>query len=561
MSPAASPADDPAAGLIALMDEARTAAEALLGDAIVAVSGRVSLDGRPDAQLMAHGQRATHGLAWFATCVQAIRQLAYYAEWMAQAGRLGETEMLLVRIGAGECFAQMAGGIPMSQCEMVRPADLGLHAYTVAARIGPAIGELVATGNTAENRARLVALMAAQPAATAGDCGLDGALDAMRERTRGFVDAEIAPHTHHWRLAGSGIPPETIARMAGLDVFALTLPEEFGGMGLGKESMCVVTEELSRGCIGAGSIAANAEIATELILTSGTVEQKSKWLPAIASGAALPAAASAGPDAGSENCSDPASLYPRAVREGDVYKVTGGKTWVTSLVSAGLMPLPVRTGEDGDGGLSVLLAEKPGGSNEDPFPVPGMSGTEIEVLGGRGVKAYEVAFDSFEVSADAVLGGVEGHGFKQLMQTVEVARIQTAARGIGVAQAAMEAAMTHANLRAKFDKPLIAFPRVADKIAMMAAEIMTARQMTYAAARQKDKGHRCDLEAGMAKLFAARAAWAAADNAVQIHGADGIAPEHPVSRLLCDARSLSIFDGAAESQAEAIARRLLEDGD
>jgi (2S)-methylsuccinyl-CoA dehydrogenase len=248
------------------------------------------------------------------------------------------------------------------------------------------------------------------------------------------------------------------------------------------------------------------------------------------------------------------------VRDGDVYKVTGNKTWITHPVRADLMTLLVRTGEAGYRGLSMLLAEKPRGSDEDPFPTPGMSGTEIEVLGYRGMKEYEIAFDSFEVKADGLLGGEEGEGFKQLMQTFESARIQTAARAIGVAQAAMEAALAYANERVQFGRPLIAFPRVADKIAMMAAEIMIARQITYAAAREKDKGGRCDLEAGMAKLLAARVAWAAADNAVQIHGGNGFALEYPVSRLLCDARILSIFEGAAEIQAQVIARRLLEAG-
>jgi (2S)-methylsuccinyl-CoA dehydrogenase len=547
---------DPATDLIALMEAARDGADALLSEAIITVRERVSAGGRPDARLMEREQRATHGLAWFATYAQAIRQLASYPDRMARNGRLGEIETLLVRIGAGECLAQMAGGIPMSQGELVRPADLGLDAYTVAARIGPAIGELVATGNTVDNRARLIALMADHHGATAGDCGLDDTLDAMRAEMRKFADAEVAPHAHRWHRANSYIPLETIARMADLGVFALTIPEEFGGLGLGKEAMCVVTEELSRGYIGVGSIGTRAEIAAELILGSGTAAQKSKWLPGIASGAVLPTAVFTEPDTGS----DLASLRTRAVRDGGVYRVTGNKTWITHPVRADLMTLLVRTGEAGYRGLSMLLAEKPRGSDAEPFPAPGMSGAEIEVLGYRGMKEYEIAFDGFEVKSDALLGGAEGQGFKQLMQTFESARIQTAARAIGVAQAAMEQAMAYARERIQFGERLIAFPRVADKIAMMAAEIMIARQITYAAAREKDKGRRCDLEAGMAKLLAARVAWAAADNAVQIHGGNGFALEYPVSRLLCDARILSIFEGAAEIQAQVIARRLLEGG-
>jgi (2S)-methylsuccinyl-CoA dehydrogenase len=231
-------------------------------------------------------------------------------------------------------------------------------------------------------------------------------------------------------------------------------------------------------------------------------------------------------------------------------------------VRADLMTLLVRTNPDEPGyrGLSMLLAEKPRGTDADPFPAPGMSGTEIEVIGYRGMKEYEIGFAGFEVKAENLLGGVEGEGFKQLMQTFESARIQTAARAVGVAQSALELALRYAEERVQFGESLIRFPRVADKLAMMAAELMLARQITYYAARQKDSGRRCDLEAGMAKLLAARVAWAAADNAVQIHGGNGFALEYPISRVLCDARILNIFEGAAEIQAQVIARRLLDRG-
>jgi (2S)-methylsuccinyl-CoA dehydrogenase len=327
-------------------------------------------------------------------------------------------------------------------------------------------------------------------------------------------------------------------------------------MGLGKESMCVVSEELSRGYIGVGSLGTRAEIAAELILGSGTQQQKDRWLPAIAAGTVLPTAVFTEPDTGS----DLASIKTRAVRDGDVYKVYGNKTWITHPVRADLMTLLVRTdpAEKGYRGLSMLLAEKPRGSDAEPFPVAGITGTEIEVIGYRGMKEYEIAFDGFEVKAENLLGGVEGQGFKQLMSTFESARIQTAARAVGVAQSALELALSYAQSRVQFGRPIVRFPRVADKIAMMTVEIMIARQLTYFAARQKDSGRRCDLEAGMAKLLAARVAWAAADNAVQIHGGNGFAMEFPVSRVLCDARILSIFEGAAEIQAQVIARRLLD---
>jgi (2S)-methylsuccinyl-CoA dehydrogenase len=547
---------DPGRDLVEGAREAAGAAEALLADATLAVRRRVTRDGMVAAGLIDREQRATHGLAWLATYAQAVRQLAAYAERMQAAGRFGAIEDLVVRIGLGEYLAQMIGGIPMSQGEMVRPSDLGLSMDQVAARITPAVEGLIAAGNDATNRARLVELMREHHGVTVGDPGLDDTLDAIREEMRKFAESEVEPHAHQWHLTNSYIPLEIIAQMAELGVFGLTIPENYGGMGLGKESMCVVSEELARGYIGVGSLGTRSEIAAELILGSGTEEQKEKWLPRIASGEVLPTAVFTEPNTGS----DLASLKTRAERVGNIYRVYGSKTWITHPVRADLMTLLVRTNprEKGYRGLSMLLAEKPRGTDDNPFPAPGMSGSEIEVIGYRGMKEFEIGFDGFEVKAENLLGGVEGQGFKQLMQTFESARIQTAARAVGVAQAAMDSALRYARERVQFGEPLIAFPRVADKLAMMAAEVMIARQITYYAAREKDSGRRCDLEAGMAKLLAARVAWAAADNAVQIHGGNGFALEFPVSRLLCDARILSIFEGAAEIQAQVIARRLLD---
>jgi (2S)-methylsuccinyl-CoA dehydrogenase len=547
---------EPTRDLVALAHEATSAVEALIADATYKLRERVTSEGRPVGRLFDREQRATHGLAWFATYLEAVRQLTAYAERMRDAGRLGEMEDLLIRIGLGEYLAQLTGGIPMSQGEIVRPADLGLTNVEVAARMPPSVDVLIAAGNTADNRARLAELMRNHHGATIGDCGLDETLESIRDEMRKFSDSEVVPHAQKWHRTNSYIPLEVIAHMAELGVFSLTIPEDYGGMALGKESMCVVSEELSRGYIGVGSLGTRSEIAAELILGSGTEEQKRKWLPKIASGEVLPTAVFTEPNTGS----DLASLKTRAVREGDVYRIYGAKTWITHPVRADVMTLLVRTNpkETGYRGLSMLLAEKPRGTDDEPFPAIGMSGTEIEVLGYRGMKEYEIAFDGFEVKAENLLGGIEGQGFKQLMQTFEAARIQTAARAVGVAQAAMEQAAHYADTRVQFGEKLQSFPRVSDKIVMMATEIMIARQLTYFAAREKDKGRRCDLEAGMAKLLAARVAWAAADNAVQIHGGNGFALEYPVSRILCDARILNIFEGAAEIQAQVIARRLLD---
>jgi (2S)-methylsuccinyl-CoA dehydrogenase len=556
MSPALALKDSPAA-LTDLARGAVVAADAVLAEAAAAVRGRVTEGGRISGAAIEREQRATHGLAWLATYVESVRQLASYAERLGAEGKFGEIEDLIVRIGLGEYLAQILGGIPMSQGEMVRPADVGLSTADVARRFAGAADTLIATGNTAANRARLAALVQEQESSGHfGEPGLDETLEAIRDEMRKFSVAEVLPHAHQWHLENAYIPLDVIGKLAELGVFGLTLPESYGGMGLGKESMCVVSEELSRGYIGVGSLGTRSEIASELILAGGTQAQKDHWLPKIASGEILPTAVFTEPNTGS----DLASLKTRAVREGDVYKVFGNKTWITHPVRADVMTLLVRTdpSEPGYKGLSMFLAEKPRGTDETPFPAAGMSGGEIEVLGYRGMKEYEISFDGFAVKADNLLGGVEGQGFKQLMQTFEAARIQTAARAVGVAQAAMDLALRYAQERVQFGKPLIAFPRVSDKIAMMAVEVMIARQLTYFSARQKDLDRRCDLEAGMAKLLGARVAWAAADNALQIHGGNGFALEYPVSRVLCDARILNIFEGAAEIQAQVIARRLLD---
>ena len=536
---------------------AQEAADTLLARATAAVRKTVTRDGRLDSARLEAEQRAVHGLAWLATYAESVRQLVAYAERMKAAGRFGETEALLTRIGLSEYLAQMFSGIPMNQGEIVRPADFGLDEASVAPLRG-SVAELIATGNTPALRARLVELIQHAPAGCIGDPGLDETLEAMRGEMRRFAEAEVVPHAQDWHRQNQYIPLEIIKALADMGVFGLTIPEEYGGLGLGKVAMCVVSEELSRGYIGVGSLGTRSEIAGELILLGGTDEQKNKYLPKIASAEILPTAVFTEPNTGS----DLASLRTRAVREGDTYKVTGNKTWITHPVRADLMTLLVRTNPDEKGyrGLSMLLAEKPRGSDSEPFPAKGMSGGEIEVLGYRGMKEYEIAFDGFEVPASQLLGGVEGQGFKQLMETFESARIQTAARAVGVAQCAFELGLRYAKDRVQFGKALINFPRVADKLAMMAVEIHIARQITYYSGTAKDEGRRCDLEAGMAKLLGARVAWAAADNALQIHGGNGFALEYAISRVLCDARILNIFEGAAEIQAQVIARRLLEGG-
>jgi (2S)-methylsuccinyl-CoA dehydrogenase len=539
-----------------LARQAQFAVEGLMERALAAVRERVSANGKLSAAKIEAEQHAAHGLAWLATYVEAIKEMAAYAKRMREEGRFGETEELLTRVGLGEYLEQVFGGIPMNQGEIVRLGDFGIDPEQIEPFRNAAVEGLIAAGNTTGNRAALARLISETREGAIGDPGLDQTFEAIRDEMRRFADAEVAPHAQSWHRANAYIPLEVIAGLGAMGVFGLTIPERYGGLGLGKVAMCVVSEELSRGYIGVGSLGTRSEIAAELILLGGTEAQKQKYLPKIASGEILPTAVFTEPNTGS----DLASLRTRATRDGDGYIVNGAKTWITHPVRADLMTLLARTdpNERGYKGLSMFLAEKPRGADADPFPVKGMSGSEIEVLGYRGMKEYEIAFDGFRLSAEALLGGVEGQGFKQLMETFESARIQTAARAVGVAQCAFELGLNYAKERAQFGKTIIHFPRVADKLVMMAAEIHIARQITYFAARAKDEGRRCDLEAGMAKLLAARIAWAAADNALQIHGGNGFALEYPISRVLCDARILNIFEGAAEVQAEVIARRLLE---
>ncbi|MEX0285893.1 MAG: acyl-CoA dehydrogenase family protein [Paracoccaceae bacterium] len=542
--------------LLALTGAALAPVDAVLTVATDRVREMVSSDGRVSGALLEAHQTAAHGLAWLATYAQSLRQMQGWAERLQADGGFGEAEQLIHQIAFGEYLWQIYGGIPMSQGEIVRLQDMGLTQDDMRALMEPAVMTLTQSANSQAARLRLVELMQDQVAnATFGRTGLDEELEMIRDQFRRFAVEKVEPHAHDWHLNDELIPMEIIEELAEMGVFGLTIPEEYGGFGLSKASMVVVSEELSRGYIGVGSLGTRSEIAAELILCGGTDAQKGHWLPKIASAEILPTAVFTEPNTGS----DLGSLRTRAVKDGDDYRVTGNKTWITHAARTHVMTLLARTNPETTDyrGLSMFLAEKTPGTDEAPFPTEGMTGGEIEVLGYRGMKEYELGFDNFKVKGENLLGGEEGKGFKQLMETFESARIQTAARAVGVAQSALDIALQYAQDRKQFGKSLIAFPRVAGKLAMMAVEIMIARQLTYFSAWEKDHGRRCDLEAGMAKLLGARVAWAAADNGLQIHGGNGFALEYKISRVLCDARILNIFEGAAEIQAQVIARRLL----
>lgn len=544
-------------GLLQLTAAALEPLDQLLETARAAVRAQVSEEGRVSGRLIEANQTAAHGLSWLATYVYSLRQMQKWAEKLEAEGKFGEMEQLIHQIGFGEYLWQVYGGIQMNQGEIVRLQDLGLSQDDQRALMVPAVMTLCEQGNSQAARSRLVELMEEQTGSTMfGASGLEEELEMIRDQFRRYAVEKVEPHAHDWHLRDELIPMEVIEELAEMGVFGLTIPEEYGGFGLSKASMVVVSEELSRGYIGVGSLGTRSEIAAELILCGGTEEQKASWLPRLASAEILPTAVFTEPNTGS----DLGSLRTRAVKDenGD-YRITGNKTWITHAARTHVMTLLARTdpASTDHRGLSMFLAEKTPGTDENPFPTEGMTGGEIEVLGYRGMKEYELGFDNFLVKQENLLGGEEGKGFKQLMETFESARIQTAARAIGVAQSALDIAMQYAQERKQFGKSLIHFPRVSGKLAMMAVEIMIARQLTYFSAWEKDNGHRCDLEAGMAKLLGARVAWAAADNGLQIHGGNGFATEYKISRVLCDARILNIFEGAAEIQAQVIARRLL----
>lgn len=519
-----------------------------------AIHSRCSRDGKIQSDLLNEHQRALHGLAWMTTTVEAIVRAAQWGINLHQVGKLASLERLVLTVGIGEYLQQMAYGLPMSQSEVVRPHELGIQEAITSLQFNASFMWFQQQGSDTATRREIVALY--RDGNLLCETVFDEELDMVRDQFRRFTENEITPYAHQWHMADELIPDEVVSKLAELGVFGICIPEQFDGLGMGKRAMCIVTEELSRGYIGTGSLGTRSEIAGELILSAGTEAQRAHWLPKIASGEVLPTAVFTEPDTGS----DLASLRTRASQRDDgTWQIDGNKTWITHAARSDLMTLLARSEPDekGHAGLSMFLAPKQRGNCEHPFPSEGMDGGEIRVLGYRGMKEYEISFDAFNIPADAVLGGTRGQGFRQLMQTFEGARIQTAARAVGVAWRAFDLAWKYANDRKQFGKPIVEFPRVADKLALMLAEIVMAREVTYFAAEEKERGHRCDIEAGMAKLIAARVAWSNADQGLQVHGGNGYAEEFEISRVLCDARILNIFEGAAEIQAQVIGRGLL----
>ncbi len=375
---------------------------------------------------------------------------------------------------------------------------------------------------------------------------------AIQESVRDFARAEVEPIAADLDNAGAEIPMAIVRKLGDLGYFGLIVPEEHGGSGLDPLSMALVTEELSRAWLSVGSVMTRMIITASLIQGCGTEEQKRKWLPKLCTGEILAAAAFTEPDVGS----DAAAVKTRAVREGDRYLVSGEKAWCTFANRAHVLSTLVRTIPDAPKhkGLSLLLVEKEPG---DAFAPPRLSGDAIPTIGYKGMNSYNVAFDAYPVPAENLLGGEEGKGFYQLMSTYELARIQTAARAVGVAQAAFDAALQYSKDREQFGRPISDFQAIRHKLAHAATEIEAARQLTWFACAKKQTGARCDLEAGMAKAFAAEMAERVTSECLQVFGGYGYSREFPAQRYWRDARVFRIFEGTSEIQYEVIAKRLL----
>jgi (2S)-methylsuccinyl-CoA dehydrogenase len=395
---------------------------------------------------------------------------------------------------------------------------------------------------------------------------LDDDFELVQQTFRAFAEKEIVPVAEHVHRTNGDVPEEIIAGLAEIGAFGLSVPEEYGGFAAGGEhdylGMVVATEELSRGSLGiGGSLITRPEILTRALVKGGTEEQKQEWLPKLASAEVMAAVAVTEPDFGS----DVAGLKVTATEQDGGYAINGVKTWCTFGARADALMLLARTGpEPGHRGLSLFVVPKPRGDGhgfEFTQDRGGkMEGRPIDTIGYRGMHSYEIAFDGWWVPADCLIGGRDGagKGFYLQMEGFENGRLQTAARAIGVMQAAYEAALDYAQNRRVFGQPIADYELTRVKLGRMAVQIQAARQFAYAVARLMAGGSGT-LEASMVKAYVCKAAEWVTREAMQIHGGYGYAEEYPVSRLYVDARVLSIFEGADEILClRVIARRLAE---
>jgi alkylation response protein AidB-like acyl-CoA dehydrogenase len=384
---------------------------------------------------------------------------------------------------------------------------------------------------------------------------------AICEMVRQFADEQIIPNAEHYDHEDA-FPEPIVEQMKELGLFGVTIPEEYGGMGLDLTTYAMIVEELSRGWISISGIVNTHFIGSYLLMKFGTDEQRQRYLPRMATGEIRAAFSLSEPELGS----DVAAIKTAAKKiNDDEYEINGTKMWVTNGLLSGLVFVLVRTdptAEPKHRGLTCFIAEKEPGASENTGPYAGFSiPPKIKKMGYKGVESTELVFDGYKCPAENILGGEEAglnRGFPQMMDALEVGRVNVAARGVGIAQRALELALRYSQERKTFGKAIAQHQAIQFKLADMATQVDAARLLTIRAARLKDAGERSDLEAGMAKLFASEAGRFCVEEALRIHGGYGYSKEYEIERLYRDAPLLLIGEGTSEIQRMVIGRKLLE---
>jgi alkylation response protein AidB-like acyl-CoA dehydrogenase len=383
---------------------------------------------------------------------------------------------------------------------------------------------------------------------------------AITDMVRQFVDEQIIPQAEHYDHEDE-FPEPIVEQMKELGLFGVTIPEEHGGMGLDLTTYAMIVEELSRGWISISGIVNTHFIGSYLLMKFGTDGQKERYLPKMATGEVRAAFSLSEPELGS----DVQAIKTSATKDGDAYEINGQKMWVTNGLLAGLVFTLVKTDKDADPpykGMTCFICEKEPGESEGTgdhkgFNVP----PKIKKMGYKGVESTELVFDGYRTPADSILGGEDaglGQGFIQMMDALEVGRVNVAARGVGIAQRALELALRYSQERKTFGKPIAQHQAIQFKLADMATKVDAARLLTLRAARLKDAGERSDLEAGMAKLFASEAGKEVVEDSFRIHGGYGYSKEYEIERLYRDAPLLLIGEGTSEIQRMVIGKKLLQ---
>jgi alkylation response protein AidB-like acyl-CoA dehydrogenase len=379
---------------------------------------------------------------------------------------------------------------------------------------------------------------------------------AIKEMVHQFADEQILPNAEHYDHEDT-FPEPIVEQMKELGLFGVTIPEDFGGMGLDLTTYAMIVEELSRGWISISGIVNTHFIGSYLLMKFGTEEQRQKYLPSMATGELRAAFSLSEPEAGS----DVQGIKTTAKKLDDAYEINGQKMWVTNGLLSGLVFVLAKTDPQAEPrykGMTCFICEKePGAAENDGLTIP----PKIKKLGYKGVESTELVFDGYKVPAEQILGGESdglGQGFVQMMDALEVGRVNVAARGVGIAQRALELALKYSQERSTFGKPIAQHQAIQFKLADMATQVEAARLLTMRAARLKDAGERSDLEAGMAKLFASEAGRFCVEEAFRIHGGYGYSKEYEIERLYRDAPLLLIGEGTSEIQRMVIGRKLLE---